>query len=101
MPLKWPRGGKVLYVHVLPTSVRKLYRCHVVITRHSLDAPLAQARFWASSDLEADAQTLLAHLYARWEIEVQIARWQRGTRPGSLSSDERHRHPALVVRWPC
>ncbi len=70
VPLKWPRGGKVVYVHVLPTSVRKLYRGPVVITRHSLSAPLAQARFWASSDLEADAQTLLAHISVRWEIEV-------------------------------
>src|SRR5947209_8899955 len=70
VPLKWPRGGKVVYVHVVNTSVRKLYRCQVVIVRHALDAPLAQARFWASSDLEADAQTLLAHLSARWEIEI-------------------------------
>ena len=55
----------MVYVHVLTTSVRKLYRCQIVIVRHALDAPLAQARFWASSDLEADAQTLLAHLCAR------------------------------------
>jgi hypothetical protein len=58
------------YVHVLTTSVRKLYRCQIVIVRHSLDAPLSQARFWASSDLEGDAQTLLAHIAARWDIEV-------------------------------
>jgi hypothetical protein len=70
VPVKWPRSGKVVYVHVLTTSVRKLYRCQVVIVRHALDAPLAQARFWASSDLDADAQTLLTHLSARWEIEV-------------------------------
>ena len=38
--------------------------------RHALDAPLAQARYWVSSDLDADAQTLLAHISARWEIEV-------------------------------
>jgi len=24
VPLKWPRSGKVVYVHVLTTSVRKL-----------------------------------------------------------------------------
>ena len=68
--MQWPRGGKTVFVHVISTSVRKLYRCQVVIVRHSLDAPLSQARFWASSDLEADAQTLLAHLAARWDIEV-------------------------------
>lgn len=66
----WPRGGKLVYVHVLTTSVRKLYRCQVVIVRHSLSAPLSQARYWASSDLEASIETLLAHISARWEIEV-------------------------------
>ncbi len=67
---KWPRGGKTVYVHVVTTQVRKLYRCQVVIVRQSLDAPLAQARYWASSDLEADTQTLLGHIAARWDIEV-------------------------------
>ena len=33
-------------------------------------APLAQTRYFASSDLEADAQTLLGHIAARWDIEV-------------------------------
>ena len=70
VPLKWPRSGKVVYVHVLTTSVRKLYRCQIVIVRHALDAPLAQARYWASSDLDADAQTLLTYISARWEIEI-------------------------------
>lgn len=68
--MKWPRGGKTVFVHVVSTSIRKLYRCQVIIVRQSLDAPLAQARYWASSDLEADAQTLLAHIAARWDIEV-------------------------------
>lgn len=70
MPMQWPRSGKTVYVHVITTSVRKLYRCQVVIVRHWLDAPLSQARFWASSDLEGDTQTLLAHIAARWDIEV-------------------------------
>jgi DDE superfamily endonuclease len=68
--LPWPRGGKKVYVHVVKTSIRKLYRCQVVIVRHSLNAPLAQTRYWASSDLEADAEGLLTHISARWEIEV-------------------------------
>jgi DDE superfamily endonuclease len=68
--MKWPRGGKTVFVHVVSTSVRKLYRCQVIIVRQSLDAPLAQARYWASSDLDADVNTLLAHLAARWDIEV-------------------------------
>jgi hypothetical protein len=66
----WPRGGRSVYVHVVTTSVRKLYRCQIVIVRQSLDAPLSQARYWASSDLEADPETLLAHVSARWDIEI-------------------------------
>jgi hypothetical protein len=59
-----------VYVHVVKTSVRKLYRCHVVIVRHNLTAPLSQTRYWGSSDLEANAKELLAHVAARWDIEV-------------------------------
>ncbi|TMD66906.1 MAG: hypothetical protein E6I91_08305 [Chloroflexi bacterium] len=70
VPLPWPRSGKMVYVHVVNTSVRKLYRCQVILVRHSLDAPLSQARYWASSDLEADPETLLTHISARWDIEV-------------------------------
>jgi hypothetical protein len=68
--LPWPRGGKTVFVHVISTKVRKLYRCQVIIVRQSLQDPLSQARYWASSDLQADAATLLSHLAARWEIEV-------------------------------
>jgi len=68
--VSWPRGSKKVYVHVVKTSVRKLYRCQVVIVRHSLTAPLAQTRNWASSDLEADAEGLLAHIAVRWDIEI-------------------------------
>jgi len=66
----WPRGGKKVYVHVVTTSVRKLYRCQIVIVRHSLSAPLSQARYWASSDLEASTEALLVHISARWDIEI-------------------------------
>ena len=68
--LKWPKGDDEVYVHVVSTRVRKLYCCQVVIVRQSLDAPLSQARYWASSDLEADPETLLLHIAARWDIEV-------------------------------
>src|SRR5712692_1573589 len=68
--LPWPRGGNMVWVHVVKTTVRKLYRCQVIIVRHSLDAPLAQTRYWASSDLEASPADLLAHIAARWEIEI-------------------------------
>lgn len=67
---KWPRGGKTVYVHVVRTQVRKLYCSQVVIVRQSLEAPLSQVRYFAASDLAADAQTLLLHLAARWDSEV-------------------------------
>jgi hypothetical protein len=68
--IKWPKGDNEVYVHVVTTRVRKLYRCQVVIVRQSLDAPLSQARYWASSDLQADLPTLLVHIATRWDIEV-------------------------------
>src|SRR2546426_2889299 len=68
--VKWPKGDKDVYVHVVTTRVRKLYCCQVVIVRQSLDAPLSQARYWASSDLQADPETLLVHIAACWDIEV-------------------------------
>ncbi len=70
MSCKWPKGDEEVYVHVVTTRVRTLYRCQVVIVRQSLDAPLSQARYWASSDLEASPALLLAHIAARWDIEV-------------------------------
>lgn len=71
----WPAqdGGRWVYVHILDTRVRKLYRCQVVMVRESLEAPLTQARFWASSELQADATTLVAHIAARWQVEVLFA----------------------------
>ena len=68
--VKWPGSTQEVYVHVVTTRVRKLYTCQVVIVRQSLDAPLAQARYWASSNLEADLPTLLMHIAMRWKIEV-------------------------------
>lgn len=70
LQLKWPQGDEEVYGHVVTTRVRKLYSCQVVIVRQSLDAPLSQARYWASSDLEARPELLLAPIAARWDIEV-------------------------------
>lgn len=68
----WPSQGeqRTVFVHVIATRVRKLYRCQVVIVRESLTAPLSEVRFWASSDLTADLSTLVGHIAARWAIEV-------------------------------
>ncbi len=71
----WPThdGGRPVYVHGVQTRVRKLYRCQLLIVRESLDAPLAQTRYWASSDLAADVATLVQHIAVRWQIEVLFA----------------------------
>ena len=71
----WPtqEGGRTVYAHVVQTRVRKLYRCQVVIVREALDAPLSQARYWASTDLTADLPALVGHLAARWQVEVLFA----------------------------
>jgi len=71
--MTWPSQGdqpRTVYVHVLRTRVRKLYTCQVVIARFALDCPLKAVRYWASSDLDADAPTLLDHITTRWDIEV-------------------------------
>lgn len=74
-PVEWPsqQGGHQVWVHVVRTRVRKLYTCQVVLVRESLDAPVRGVRYWASSDLTADAAGLVAHLAVRWGIEVLIA----------------------------
>ncbi|RPI97435.1 MAG: hypothetical protein EHM39_09495 [Chloroflexi bacterium] len=70
--MTWPSQDepRTVYVHVVRTRVRKLYTCQVVIARFALDCPLKAVRYWASSDLDADAPTLLYHIAARWDIEV-------------------------------
>ena len=70
--MTWPsqEDPRTVYVHVVRTRVRKLYTCQVVITRFALDCPLKAVRYWASSDLDAEATTLLDHIAARWDIEV-------------------------------
>ncbi|MBN1430148.1 MAG: hypothetical protein JXB07_17395 [Anaerolineae bacterium] len=69
--MAWPNQGKprTLCVHVVRARVRKLYTCQVVITTFVLDCPLKAVRYWASSDPDADARTLLAHIAARWDIQ--------------------------------
>lgn len=73
--LVWPRQGaadapRQVYVHVVDTRVRSLYRCQIVVARPALDAPPTATRYWASSDLSASVADLLTHIAMRWEIEV-------------------------------
>jgi hypothetical protein len=71
--VRWPSQGeepRQVWVHVVTTRVRKLYRSQVLIVRESLEAPLKETRYFASSDLKADVATLVGHLAARWSVEV-------------------------------
>jgi len=71
----WPSasGGHKVWVHVLRTRVRKLYTCQLILVRERLDGPVSGVRYWASSDLAAEAAGLVGHIAARWGIEVLIA----------------------------
>src|SRR5437763_4064887 len=75
--MDWPRHSddepRQVYVHIVSTRVRTLYRCQVVIARPRSDAPASETRYWASRDLDADLATLLGHLAARWDVEVLFA----------------------------
>ena len=73
--VEWPsqQGGHTVWVHVVRTRVRKLYTCQLVLVRESLSAPVSTVRYWASSDLAAEATALVGHIAARWGIEVLIA----------------------------
>ena len=75
-PVPWPSQGeepRQVWVHVVTTRVRTLYRCQVILVRERLDGPLSETRYFASSDLTADVATLVGHLAARWSVEVLFA----------------------------
>jgi hypothetical protein len=69
-PAQDPDGPREVYVHVVTTRIRKLYKCQVIIARPTLDCPPQTVRYWASSDLQADLPTLVGHIATRWTIEV-------------------------------
>jgi SRSO17 transposase len=93
----WPSQQEQteVYVHILTSSIRKLYKCQVVIIRPSLDCPLRELRYWASSDLDADLHTLIQHIAARWDIEVLF-----GDGKGLLGLDQYQlMTPIAIVRF--
>jgi len=72
----WPNqnGQRWVYVHVVSTRIKKLYRCQLVIARGQWDDDEAEKTlYWASSDLTADLMTLVGHIATRWDIEVLFA----------------------------
>jgi len=68
----WPseQGGQVMCAHVVQTWIRKLGPTLLLITRHSLDDPLTQTRYWGSTVMDLDAQGMVDILAIRWEIET-------------------------------
>lgn len=63
VPCTWPRNPEhQVWVHVLTSSVKSLYRCQLVLIRQHPDDPVKRTRFWASSDLQADVAQLLTHI---------------------------------------
>lgn len=68
----WPsqQGGRTVYVHAVRTWIRKLGPTLLLITRFSLDEPMKGVRYWGSTLIDADAQTVIDILAVRWDIEV-------------------------------
>lgn len=72
----WPNqnGQRWVYVHVVSTRIKKLYRCQLVIARGQWDDDEEERTlYWASSDLTADLMTLVGHIATRWDVEVLFA----------------------------
>jgi len=70
--VSWPseQGGQEIYAHLVLTWVRKLGPTLLLITCHNLDEPLKSIRYWGSTVLDLDAQSLVDILAIRWEIET-------------------------------
>jgi hypothetical protein len=68
----WPSasGGTPVFVHRVRTLVRKLGACQVLVVRPTADASLKQTRYFVTSLLEADTETILRLLSIRWAIET-------------------------------
>jgi hypothetical protein len=68
----WPSasGGNTVFVHRVRTLVRKLGACQVLVVRPTADATLKQTRYFVTSLLEADTETILGILAIRWRIET-------------------------------
>jgi SRSO17 transposase len=72
----WPNqnGKRWVYVHVVSTRIKKLYRCQLVIVRGKWDEDEEERTlYWASSDLTAGLPTLIGHIATRWDVEVLFA----------------------------
>lgn len=70
--INWPsqQGGQTMYAYLVITWIRKLGPTLLLITCHDLDQPLKSVRYWGSTKLDLDAQSLVNILAVRWEIET-------------------------------
>lgn len=68
----WPaqQAPRKVWAHLIPARIRQLGRCQVLIVRESLDAPIQQARYWATSELNASLEEVVGWAAMRWEIET-------------------------------
>lgn len=68
----WPaqQAPREVWAHLVPARVRKLGRGQVLIVRESLDAPIQQARYRATSELNASLMEVMSWAAMRWEIET-------------------------------
>lgn len=68
----WPsqNGGQKVYVHTVQTWIRKLGPTQLLITCHDKDAPAKSIRYWGTTLLDADAQSVINILTIRWSVEV-------------------------------
>jgi hypothetical protein len=68
----WPStaGGQKMYAHLLVTWIRKLGPTLLLITCHDPKEPLKTVRYWGSTILDLEAQTLVDILAVRWEVET-------------------------------
>lgn len=68
----WPsqEGGQKVYAHAIRTHIRKLGPVVLLVTCSDTHAPGKSFRYWGSTLLDADAQTLINVLAIRWNVEV-------------------------------
>ena len=94
----WPAqdGGRTVYVHCVRTLVHRLGACQVVIVREQLDVTMEHTRYFATTLLDADAQTVVNVLAEHWDIETLFEDWKElfGTDHYQLMNDR-----AIVRYW--
>jgi hypothetical protein len=68
----WPsaEGGQKRYAYLVSTWIRKLGPTLLLITCHDLAEPLKTVRYWGSTVMDLEAQSLVDILAVRWEVET-------------------------------